>query len=246
MTRRITPLVAVATTLVLLSAGCSDDITCPEVGPAKTLPYISALVVQRSDDGDASTRAEVDCTGDPVPLHLAAVINERTLLAVERPDGLGFVATLDVDAVLWQPGILCELQVSADYGAAAHAAVIVPDATAVTEPAEISLGDSLKLVWRSAAAADYYEVSAVLITNAGATGNRDTLALSETTRETFAVFPSEVFSSPGVVSGVVETVAGSFPELGAAGNISGEGWGFFTLQYRDSGSAFEVIVSDVP
>ena len=66
------------------------------------------------------------------------------------------------------------------------------------------------------------------------------------TRDTFAVFLPESIVSAGVVSGLVMTVAGPFPESGAAGNISGDGWGFFSLRYQDSGSGFEVIVSDVP
>jgi len=60
------------------------------------------------------------------------------------------------------------------------------------------------------------------------------------------VFLPESIVSTGVVSGFVATVAGPFPEGGAAGNISGDGWGFFSLRYLDSGSAFDITVSDVP
>ena len=246
MTLRISPLVAVATALVLLSAGCSDDLVCPEPEPT---PYISALVVQTSG-GDESTHAEVLCTADPLLSGFTATINGRTLPAVVSPDGLGFLATLDVDDVLWQPGTQCLLQVATNYGQAA-ATVAMPAATTVTAPTEIALGDTLRLVWRSVADADYYEVSAVLVPDAGglmrgAWSSRDTLALSATTRETFAVFLPETIVSTGIVSGFVVTVAGPFPEGGAAGNITGVGWGFFTLRYRDSGSAFDVVVSDVP
>ncbi len=250
MTRRISPLVAVATALVLLSAGCSDDIICPEVGPADTVPYISAQVVQNSDGPDESTHAEVVCTADPLPSLLIAFINGRTLPPVVPPDDLGLLAVLDDDTVLWQPGTSCFLQVTTSYGYAT-ATVVMPDAAAVTAPAEVSLSDTLKLVWRSVADADYYEVSAALVPDAGAlmrgaSSSRDTLALSATTRETFAVFLPGSIVSTGVVSGFVVTVAGPFPEGGAAGNVSGDGWGFFSLRYMDPGSAFDVVVSDVP
>lgn len=247
MTRRITPFVAAAVAIVLLVIGCSDDLVCPEPEPT---PYISAFVVQNPNGGDESTRVELVCTADPLPSSLAAYVNGRALAAGVSPDGHGLIATLDADEVLWSPGTQCLLQVSTNYGSAG-ATVVMPDAATVTEPTEISLGDSLKLVWRSVADADYYEVSAVLAPDAsasmrGAPGNRDTLSLSATTRETFAVFLSESIVSTGVVSGFVEAVAGPFPEAGAAGNISGDGWGFFTLRYLNSGSAFDVTVSDVP
>jgi len=246
MTHRISPLVAVATALVLLVVGCSDDLVCPEPEPT---PYISVFVVQNPGGGDESTHVELACTADPLPSNLAASVNGRTLPAGVSPDGHGFLATLDADEVLWQPGIACLLEVATDYGDAT-AAVIMPDAATVTEAADISLGDTLKLVWRSVTGADYYEVSAVLLPDASAAAgrgldSRDTLALSATTRDTFAVFLPESIVSTGVVSGFVEAVAGPFPEGGAAGNISGNGWGFFTLRYFDSGSAFDVVVSDV-
>jgi len=247
MTRRISLSIAVAAVVVLLSTGCSDDLVCPEL---QQTPYISAIVVQESDGGDESTHAELVCTADPVPTGFTAFINGIPLPAVVRPDGLGYLATLDDDDVLWSPGIQCLLQVSTNHGDAG-ATVVVPDAAAVTGPAEIALGDTLKLSWRSVADADYYEVSAVLAPDAGASmrgarGSRDTLALSATTRDTFAVFLPESIVSTGVVSGFVAAVAGPFPEGGAAGNISGDGWGFFSLRYLDSGSAFDTTVSDVP
>lgn len=247
MTCRITPFVAAPVAIVLFVVGCSDDLVCPEPEPT---PYISAFVVQNPDGGDESTRVELVCTADPLPSNLAAYVNGRALPAGVGPDGHGLVATLDADEVLWQPGTACLLEVSTNYGHAA-ATVTMPDAATVTGPAEISLGDSLKLVWRSALDADYYEVSAVLVPDACAAAgraldSRDTLVLSATTRETFAVFLPESIVSTGVVSGFVEAVAGPFPEAGAAGNISGNGWGFFTLRYLDSGSAFNVVVSDVP
>ncbi len=247
MTRRISPLIAVAAVAVLLLTGCSDDLVCPEL---QQTPYISAIVVQESAGGDESTHAELVCTADPVPTGFAAFLNGIPLPAVVRPDGLGYLATLDDDEVLWSPGTQCLLQVSTNHGDAG-VTVVMPDAAAVAGPAEIALGDTLKLSWRSVANADYYEVSAVLAPDAGASmrgarGRRDTLALSATTRDTFAVFLPQSIVSTGVVSGFVATVAGPFPEGGAAGNISGDGWGFFSLRYWDSGSTFDTTVSDVP
>jgi hypothetical protein len=248
MIRRITPLVAVAITTALLVCGCSDDLVCPEL--VGTQPYISAFVVQRSDGEGGSTHAEVVCTADPLPSELITFINGRELHVVVPPYGLGVLATVDDDLVLWQPGTRCSLAVTTNYGYAT-ATEVMQDAAAVTALAEISLGDTLKLSWRSVANADYYEVSAVLISDAvppglGAPSSLDTLVLSDATRNTFAVFLPGDIASTGVVSGYVMTVAGPFPEGGATGNISGDGWGFFSLRYRDSGSDFEVIVSDVP
>ena len=247
MTRRITTLVAVAITLVLLVIGCSDDLVCPEPAPT---PYFFGFVVQRLAGGDESTHAELVCTADPVPSGFAAYINGLALTVVGSPDGPGYLATLDADAVLWQPGTQCLLQTSTNYGDAG-VTVVMPAATAVTAPAEISLGDTLKLTWRSAADVDYYEVSAVLVPEArasirGARGSRDTLALSAPTRDTFAVFLPGSIVSAGVVSGCVVAVAGPFPESGTAGNVSGAGWGFFSLRCVDSDSSFDVTVSNVP
>ena len=243
MMRRITLLVAVAATLVLLSSGCSDDLVCPE--PVGTLPYVSAFVVQKSDGEEGSTHAEVVCTADPLVSEFLPFINGRQLLIVGSAHGLDRLAELDDDLVLWQPGVPCSLAITTNYGYAT-AVVVMPDAAAVSAPDEISVGDELELIWESVADADYYVVSAVLITDEGAPGSRDTLALSAITRETSAAFPAESLPSAGVVWGFVESVAGLFPESGAAGNVSGDGWGFFTLRYQDSGSVFEVVVSDVP
>jgi len=234
--------------MALLTCSCSDDLVCPEL--PGTLPYISALVLQRSAGEEGTTHAEVICTADPLPSQLITFINGRELHAVVPSHGLDVVATVDDDLVLWQPGVLCSLEVTTDYGYATATAVM-PSAAAVTAPAEISLGDELELLWESVADADYYVVSAVLVTDSrapvrGTPGSRDTLALSMVTRETSVMFPSASLSSTGVVSGFVETVAGPFPESGAVGNVSGDGWGFFTLQYRDSESAFNVVVSDAP
>lgn len=246
--RRITPLVAAAIAMALLTCGCSDDLVCPEL--PGTLPYISALVVQGSSGEAGTTHAEVVCTADPLLSTLITFINGRELHVVVPSHGFDIVATVDDDLVLWQPGVRCSLAVTTNYGFAT-AAVVVPSAAVVSAPAEIFLGDELELLWESVDDADYYVVSAVLISDdgapvRGAAGGRDTLALSLATRDTFAAFPAKDFTSAGVVSGLVEAVAGPFPESGAAGNISGDGWGFFTLHYQDAGSTFEVVVSEAP
>ncbi len=245
MMRRITPLVAAAIATALLACGCSDDLVCPEL--VGTQPYISAFVVQRSDGEEGTTHAEVTCTADPFQLGLITSINERDLHIVERPGALDVLATVDDDVVVWPPGTSCVLDVTTNYGYAT-AEEVMPAAAEVTAPAEIFLGDDLELLWESVTNADYYIVSAVLATDEsarvhGAPADWDTLM---TTRETSALFSSEIFSAPGVILGFVVTVAGPFPEGGAAGNISGDGWGFFSLRYLDSGSAFDTTVSVVP
>jgi hypothetical protein len=66
--------------------------------------------------------------------------------------------------------------------------------------------------------------------------------LSATTRDTSVVFLPEDIEYEGTITGVVETVAGPFPESGASGNISGDGWGFFTLHQIGPESEFSVLV----
>ena len=246
--RRIIPLLAAAAAVILLACGCSDDLDCPEL--VGTLPYVSAFVVQWSAGEEGSTHAEVVCTADPLLSVFMPFINGRELPVVGSAHGLDRLAELDDDLVLWQPGVPCSLAIATNYGFAT-ASVVVPGAAVVSAPDEISVGDELELLWESVADADYYVVSAVLVMDQGAPGrgapgSRDTLVLSAITRETSATFPVESLPSAGVVSGFVESVAGPFPESGATGNVVGDGWGFFTLRYRNSGSNFEVVVSDVP
>jgi len=244
MTSRIVPFVAVAASLAFLACGCSDDLTCPIVEPVDVLPYVSARVVQHADDLASSTHAEVICTADPLPSLLIVFVNGRQLTYVGPSGGLSALATLDDDTVVWQSGVSCSLEVTTDYGYATAAAV-VPGAAAVVAPAEISVGDTLKLAWGKASAADYYEVSGVLTSSAGAAaaGSRDEITFFTTTRDTFAAFGPEMVALEGVAAGTVTAVTGPFPESGAAGNISGDGWGFFTMRFTDSGSVFAVTVS---
>ena len=57
-------------------------------------------------------------------------------------------------------------------------------------------------------------------------------------------FESDDLPFTGDLTGVVEAVAGPFPEGGSEGNVKGDGWGFFTSSYSNAGSAFAVIVYD--
>ncbi|MEA3409457.1 MAG: hypothetical protein U9Q95_03820, partial [Candidatus Eisenbacteria bacterium] len=97
MIRRISLLVAAAAPLALLVCGCSDDLVCPEL---QETPYISALVVQGADGRGEWTHVEVVCTADPVPESFGAIVGGEPLSVVVRPDGLGYLATLDADEIL--------------------------------------------------------------------------------------------------------------------------------------------------
>ena len=47
----------------------------------------------------------------------------------------------------------------------------------------------------------------------------------------------------GYVSGHVAAVSGPFPGVGAQGNVTGEGWGFMRLSYRDPGAIFSIFIA---
>jgi hypothetical protein len=244
MTRRLVPLVAAIAMSMTLVIGCSDDVVCPEPGP-DALPHISASVVQGSDGRVEWTYAEVVCSADPLPSQFITSINGRDLIVADPSGDLGLVANFDDDVIVWQPGVPCELDVTTNYGYAT-AGVVVPDAPAVDAPAVIALGDPLTIVWSKATGADYYRLTATYAENEGGVtrGARNTLAFVMTTRDTAATLITDGFTLPGEFLGVVESVAGPFPEGGTEGNVSGVGWGFFTLHYSDSGSVFDVAVSD--
>jgi len=244
MTRRLVSLVTAIAVSMTLVIGCSDDVVCPEPGP-DALPHITACVVQGSDGRSEWSYAEVVCSADPLPSQFITSINGRDLIVAEPSGDLGLVANFDDDVIVWQPGVPCTLDVTTNYGYATADAV-VPGAPAVEAPASISLGDPLAIVWSKATGADYYKLTATYVENEGGItrGARNTLAFVMTTRDTAATFTTDGFAIPGEFSGVVESVAGPFPAGGTEGNVSGVGWGFFTLRYSDSGSAFEVTVSD--
>jgi len=231
--------------MFLIAGGCSDDVVCPEGVQDDVLPHISAHATQGSDGRAEWTYAEVVCSADPLPSLLITFINGRELSGVETSGDLGLVRTLDDDVVIWQPGTRCSLEVTSDYGYAT-ATVVVPEAPSVTAPAGIAIGDTLKIEWPAIGGADYYRVTGTFMEARGAVdpGDRDMLAFSVTTRDTTTAFTTDSIASPGEFLGVVEAVAGPFPEGGMEGNISGDGWGFFTMRYSDAGSVFTVTLSD--
>lgn len=243
MTSRLVRFAAAA--VLLLAGGCSDDVVCPDVVQDGTVPHISAHVMQGSDGRAEWTHAEVVCSADPLPSILIAFVNSRELAGVETSGELGLVRLLDDDVIVWQPGVVCSLEVTSDYGYATAMAV-VPEAPLVSAPAALTIGDTLRLEWPAATGADYYRVTGMFIDSPASADrdDRDALAFLVTTRDTAAAFTTDSISSPGEFVGVVEAVAGPFPQGGTEGNISGDGWGFFTLLYSDVGSAFTVAMSD--
>jgi hypothetical protein len=236
-----TRLVVLVLLAALAAGGCSDDLTCPEIQPEDTEPYISARVEQGTDGRAEWAHADVSCTADPVPSLLIAFITGREVSTPAPYDGAGLRVTLDDDVVLWQPGTVCSLGVTTNYGYAT-ASEIVPEAVSVVAPETISLGDSLALSWNSASGADYYEVLAELNHVGAPTRGRQSVTLSATTRDTRVVFLPEDIEFEGVISGVVEATSGPFPESGMEGNVSGDGWGFFTLHQTGPESEFSVAV----
>ena len=234
---RPSPRILLASALAVIAAlvtGCSDDVVCPDIDPVEALPYISAAVIERGGAAD-STHATVVCTADPLPVFLVAFVNARELDDVGSVGELGLAANLSDDIVVWQPGTLCSLEVTTDFGFATAGAT-VPEGPVVTTPAAIATSDSLVLTWPPADDADYYVVVASI--PGGDQG------FTMTTRETTAVLASSAISAPGTLSGWVASVAGPFPQGGTEGNISGTGWGFFTASYFDDAGAFTVEVSD--
>jgi hypothetical protein len=239
MNRTLARITAVSLALCLFAAGCSDDIVCPEAGQTDVLPHVTASVSQGIDARAEWAHAEVVCSADPLPSLLIAFINGREISGIETSGELGVVRTLDDDVVIWQPGARCSLEVTSDYGYAT-AAVTAPGATEVVTDAMISKGDTLRLSWGAADGADYYSVTAVYTEEGGGSS----LAILHTTRDTTAEFTTDSVTPPGEFTGLVESVAGPYPEGGTEGNVSGDGWGFFTMEYSDTGSAFVVAVSD--
>ena len=245
MTRRFVPFAAAAAAVLLLAGGCSDDVVCPEGVQDGVVPHISAHVMQGSDGRAEWTHAEVVCSADPLPSILIAFVNGRELSGVGTSGDLALVRFFDQDVIVWQPGSVCSLEVTSDYGYATAAAA-VPEAPLVSAPAALTIGDTLRLHWPAATGADYYRVMGTFTDSpvSADRGDRETLAFLTTTRDTAAAFTTDSIASPGEFVGVVEAVAGPFPQGGTEGNISGDGWGFFTLRYSDAGSAFTVALSD--
>ena len=229
-------LVAALAAAIVAVAGCSDDVTCPEPGPDAL--YVSGMLEVNGDGRGESTRVEVFCSADPRPDVLVVLVNDRALSVEEATGGLGFVATLEDTVVIWQPGTECLLKVIPP-GSFASATVTIPSSFAVTAPAQVALGETLKIIWDPSDDADYYVLSAILDG-----GSRDQVELSATVAETSVTFLSTDLPFPGEIVGRVEAFAGPFPEGGSEGNVTGEGWGFFRASYHDAASAFELEVTD--
>ena len=241
-------LAATALALALALSGCSDDVVCPDIVPGATALHVSAHLTQRSDDPatgrEESAFAEVVCSGDPLPVTLIAYINGRSLSDVGPADDMGLRATFEDDEVLWASGTPCSLGVTTDFGYATST-VLIPFAASPEAPLENEVGETLTISWSQAAGADYYRVTATLVAEPSAAfGSRDTLAIELNTRGTSATFTPDDLPVTGVLNGVVESVAGPFPEGGSEGNIEGDGWGFFSAIYSDAGSVFEVAIYD--
>lgn len=208
----------------LAASGCSDDVVCPNLEPQAAV-YVSAELVER-DGQTPATYIGVAATADPLPSLLAAFVNGTRLPDVQA-QGLGLVATLESDVVLWQPGDLCSLEVTTDYGYATSA-VTLPEPALPRAPETVAPGETLVISWNRAGGADYYRISG---------------SFDATTRDTQYVYVIDETFPEDFVSGKVDAVAGPFPASGSEGNVSGEAWGFFTASYGDSGSFFSVSVS---
>jgi hypothetical protein len=226
------------TALALASAGCSDDVVCPEFAP-EALPFVSARVEEHDDSTGTGTEVSVFVTAAPLPRDLFVSISGRNILGVGSAAEPGLLRTLSDDLVAWQPGFSCSLSVTTNYGYAT-AAVDVPQSPDVSAPAAITVGDPLALAWAAAAGADYYRMSATVIVAAPP----GTTELVYATTETSLVIEPQELGAAGTVRGHVDAVAGPVIESGVEGNVSGDGTGFFTVSYHDDSGEFDVAVSD--
>lgn len=231
-------LLAIAVGLAAALAGCSDDVVCPD-GSLDARLYVSATVVEtRGIEGERMS-GTVFCSADTLPVFLIASVNDREFPDVVSNGALGLTATLEDDAVAWQPGAICSLKATTDYGVA-RASVVVPGSFAVSAPGTIELGEALTLSWTASPAADYYTVVATL------TGARaaDTVSLFAATLDTAVTIPASNITMAGAIVGRVLAIAGPYPDGGEAGNVTGAGWGFFTVAFSDTAGAFDVTVSN--
>ncbi len=172
------------------------------------------------------------------PSFLSASIALRQLSdPVEAPDRVGFLMALSDTQVVWQPGTSCPLEVTTEFGIASSQEV-VPGAFVVTAPQTTILGSQLTLSWTESTSADYYRLQATL---EGPRGSSDLDIAIEGT--SVSLNETEV-PSTGTLSGRIWAVSGRFPQSGAAGNVAGEGWGYYSIAYRDTATEFEVAVID--
>ncbi len=227
--------VLIAAVAALLT-GCSDDVVCTE----HTTPYVVARVEEVGAARAGSTAVEVYCSSDPrmSPGQLNVSIAERQLSGpFEAQDQAGFVMTLSDTQVVWQPGTSCMLEVTTEFGVASSQEV-VPGTFEVTAPDTSTLGELLTLSWTESMNADYYRIQATL------DGAQGETPLDIAVDGTSVSFDETEVTSAGVFSGRIWAVSGRFPQSGAAGNVAGEGWGYYSIAYRDAAGEFEVVVLD--
>lgn len=236
----VSPAPAAALTFALVAtmlvAGCSDDVVCTD----ETTPYVVARVEEVGAGRAGSTDVEVYCSSDPrmSPSQIDASIAERQLSGpVEAPDQVGFLMTLADTQVVWQPGTSCLLEVTTEFGIASSQEV-VPGSFEVTAPETTVLGELLTLSWTESTGADYYRVQAMLD---GPDGDSE---LDIAVAGTSVSLDETELTSVGTLSGMVWAVSGRFPQSGAAGNVGGAGWGYYSIAYRDAAGEFEVVVLD--
>ncbi len=228
--------VALAAAGLVWVAGCSDDVVCAD----KTTPYIVARVEEVGAGRAGSTQVEVYCASDPrmSPGSLSATIAQRQLSdPVEAEDQVGFLMTLSDTQIVWQTGTSCPLEVTTEFGIATSQEA-VPGSFEVTAPETVTVGEPLTLSWTASNGADYYRVQAAL------DGTQGTTELDIAVSGTSVSLDATEVGSAGVFSGVVWAVAGRFPQSGAEGNVADEGWGYYSIAYRDSSGDFEVVVLD--
>lgn len=224
--------------LVAMSlASCSDDIVCPD-DTIIVAPAITASVVESRLAGGDRTSVDVHCVADPLPNDFAVFVSGRQIDDIELVTPLALRAMLEDDDIVWQHGLDCSLRVITDVGVAT-AIEPVPGAFAVEPPADITVADTLSLSWAPADDADYYTVRCVI-----RSARDDSLVLKRSVVDTTISFSPDEITLPGPASGWVRATAGPLPDGGTDGNVTGEGWGFFTVSYYDSLCLFEFSVAD--
>lgn len=220
-------------------ASCSDDIVCPE-DTLIVAPAITASVVEsRLAEGDR-TSVSVRCVATPLPDEYVVFVSYQRLWDIEVETPLALVATLDTTSIVWQHGVGCTLRVNIDTEFAT-ATEVVPGAFEVEPPADIALGDTLRLSWTSADDADYYTARCIIRDARG-----DSLVLVRSVADTTVTWIPDEVEMAGMASGWVQASTGPFTDGGTDGNITGEGWGFFTVSYYDTLCLFDFEVNTAP
>jgi len=222
--------------LVLCIASCSDDIVCPD-DTIIVAPSITAAVVESRLVAGDHTTVDVRCVTDPLTDDFAVFVTGRQIEDVQLDSPLALVASLEETDIIWQHGQECSLRVITDSGVAT-AIEVVPGAFAVEPPGDLSLGDTLRFRWSGSDNADYYTVRCVIM---GARG--DSLVLERSVTDTTAAFAPDEIDMAGSAAGWVRATTGPFTDGGTAGNVTGEGWGFFTVSYYDSLCLFNFEVT---